>query len=148
MENAATRQAPWSYPTILGEAMETSASSEARSAPLPYPTWRLTGRLMHTADNCFRVAHDTPGVRDSCNSRTPSLSRVASRSRKARLTRAGYAFDERTPVEFIMKDTGGPPARRKRKTKPAVSAGRKGASSRNRSRTEADTKGTGGRRRG
>ena len=47
-----------------------------------------------------------------------------------------------------MKDTGGPPARRKRKTKPAVSAGRKGASSRNRSRTEADTKGTGGRRRG
>jgi hypothetical protein len=23
---------------ILGEAMETSASSEARSAPLPYPT--------------------------------------------------------------------------------------------------------------
>jgi len=83
---------------------------------------------MHTADNCFRVAHDTPGVRDSCNSRTPSLRRVASRSRKARLTRAGYAFDERTPVEFIMKDTGGPPARRKRKTKPAVSAGRKGAS--------------------
>jgi len=38
METAATRQAPWSYPTILGEAMETSASSEARSAPLPYPT--------------------------------------------------------------------------------------------------------------
>jgi len=38
METAATRQAPWSYPTILGEAMETSASFEARSAPLPYPT--------------------------------------------------------------------------------------------------------------
>ena len=38
METAATRQAPWSYPTILGEAMETSASSEARSALLPYPT--------------------------------------------------------------------------------------------------------------
>jgi len=44
METAATRQAPWSYPTILGEAMETSASSEARSAPLPYPTAKLTGQ--------------------------------------------------------------------------------------------------------
>jgi hypothetical protein len=25
---------------LLGEAMETSASHEARSAPLPYPTYR------------------------------------------------------------------------------------------------------------
>ena len=48
--------------------------------------------------------------------------------RKARLTRAGYALDERTPVEFIMKDTALPSARRTRKTKPAVSATRKGAS--------------------
>jgi DNA topoisomerase III len=48
--------------------------------------------------------------------------------RKARLTRAGNAMDERTPVEFIMKDTVPPPARRKRQTKPTISAGRKQAS--------------------
>jgi len=28
METAATRQAPWSYPTILGEAMETSGAAK------------------------------------------------------------------------------------------------------------------------
>jgi superfamily II DNA helicase RecQ len=48
--------------------------------------------------------------------------------RKARLTRAGYAMDERTPVEFLMKDTVPPPARRKRQTKPTISAGRNQAS--------------------
>jgi RecQ family ATP-dependent DNA helicase len=48
--------------------------------------------------------------------------------RKARLTRAGYALDEMTPVQLIMKDSTTPPARHKRKTKPAVSEGRKQAS--------------------
>jgi DNA topoisomerase-3 len=43
------------------------------------------------------------------------------------LTHAGYAVDGRTPVEFIMKDTVAPSAKRKRK-KPTVSAGRKRAS--------------------
>ena len=41
METSASfeaRSAPLPYPTILGEQMETSASFEARSAPLPYPT--------------------------------------------------------------------------------------------------------------
>ena len=47
--------------------------------------------------------------------------------RKATLTRAGYALDERTPVEFIMKDTAPPSARRKRKRKPTASAGGKRA---------------------
>jgi hypothetical protein len=32
------RQAPLSYPTILGGAMETAASFEARKAPLSYLT--------------------------------------------------------------------------------------------------------------
>ena len=44
--------------------------------------------------------------------------------RKARLTRPGYAVDERTPVEFIIKDTAPPSSERKRKKKPTVSAGR------------------------
>jgi superfamily II DNA helicase RecQ len=48
--------------------------------------------------------------------------------RKARLTRAGYAVDERTPVEFIMKEMALPSAKRKRKKKPTVSEGQKGAS--------------------
>jgi superfamily II DNA helicase RecQ len=47
--------------------------------------------------------------------------------RNVSLTRAGYAVDERTPVEFIMKDTAAPTTKRKRK-KPTVSAGRKRAS--------------------
>jgi superfamily II DNA helicase RecQ len=46
---------------------------------------------------------------------------------KARLTRSGYALDERTPVELIMKDMA-PPAERKRKAKPAVSAAPRQAS--------------------
>jgi len=45
--------------------------------------------------------------------------------RKASLTRPGYAVDERTPVEFIMKDTVPPSTKRKRKKKPTVAAGRK-----------------------
>lgn len=48
--------------------------------------------------------------------------------RKASLTRAGYAVNERTPVQFIMKDTAAPSAKRKRKKKPTVSAGGKQAS--------------------
>jgi len=47
--------------------------------------------------------------------------------RKVSLTRAGYAVDERTPVEFIMKDTAAPSTKRKRK-KPTVSGSRKRAS--------------------
>jgi len=37
----------WGKPAvgILGEAMETSASLEARSAPLPYPTTGMKERL-------------------------------------------------------------------------------------------------------
>ena len=48
--------------------------------------------------------------------------------RKASLTRAGYAVDEKTAVEFIMKDTAPPPAKRKRKKKLSVSASGKLAS--------------------
>lgn len=38
--------------------------------------------------------------------------------RTARLTDAGYAVDERTPVRFLMKETVLPPEKRKRKRKP------------------------------
>ena len=48
--------------------------------------------------------------------------------RKASLTRAGYAVDEVTPVEFIMKETALPAAKRKRRNKPTVSEGQKRAS--------------------
>jgi len=44
--------------------------------------------------------------------------------RKAGLTRAGYAVDEKTPIAFIIKDTARPSAERKRKKKPTVSTGR------------------------
>ncbi len=44
--------------------------------------------------------------------------------RKVGLTRAGYAADEKTPVEFIVKDTASP-TERKRKKKPSASAGGK-----------------------
>jgi len=44
---SADRKAPSSYPTILGEAMETSASFEARSAPLPYPTGNMRGGVKY-----------------------------------------------------------------------------------------------------
>ena len=44
--------------------------------------------------------------------------------RKASLTRTGYTVDERTPVEFVMKDMAPPSGKRKRKKTPAVS-GRK-----------------------
>ena len=47
---------------------------------------------------------------------------------KSSLTQAGYAVVERTPVDFIMKETALPSATRKRKKKPAVSDGRKRAS--------------------
>jgi DNA topoisomerase-3 len=39
--------------------------------------------------------------------------------RTVRLTPVGRATDETTPIEFIMKDTAAPPARRKRKKKAA-----------------------------
>jgi superfamily II DNA helicase RecQ len=48
--------------------------------------------------------------------------------RKASLTRTGYTVDERTPIEFVMKDTVPPSGKRKRKKTPTVSAGRKRAS--------------------
>jgi hypothetical protein len=35
--------------------------------------------------------------------------------RKASLTRTGYTVDERTPIEFVMKDTAPPSGKRKRK---------------------------------
>ena len=41
--------------------------------------------------------------------------------RKATLTHAGHAVNERTPVEFIMKDTAPPTSKRKRKKSPAFS---------------------------
>ena len=44
--------------------------------------------------------------------------------RTARLARAGYAVDERTPVELAIKDTARPPAARKRKKHLTVSASR------------------------
>jgi RecQ family ATP-dependent DNA helicase len=47
---------------------------------------------------------------------------------KANLTRAGYSVHERTAVEFIMKDTAPPSAKRKRKKIPTVFEGRKRAS--------------------
>jgi len=48
--------------------------------------------------------------------------------RKVGLTRAGYAVDQRTPIDFIVKETAPPSAKRKRKKKPAVSEGQKRAS--------------------
>ena len=48
--------------------------------------------------------------------------------RKVSLTRAGYAVDERTPVDFIMKETALPSAKRKRKKKTTVSEGQMRAS--------------------
>ena len=48
--------------------------------------------------------------------------------RKVSLTRAGYALDENTPVEVIMKDAAAPSTKRKRKKQLTLSAGRKRAS--------------------
>ena len=48
--------------------------------------------------------------------------------RTARLTDAGYAVDERTPVNFLMKETVLPPGKRKRKRKSQSPEGRKKAS--------------------
>lgn len=47
--------------------------------------------------------------------------------RTARLTDAGYAVDERTPVSFLMKETVLPPEIRKRKRKSKAQEGRKKA---------------------
>jgi superfamily II DNA helicase RecQ len=41
--------------------------------------------------------------------------------RTVRLTPAGRAADEATSIDFVMKDTSAPPAKRKRKTKAAAS---------------------------
>src|SRR5207245_813897 len=46
--------------------------------------------------------------------------------RKVSLTRAGYAINETTPIEFIMKETA-VPTKRKGKRKDAVAAKRKRA---------------------
>jgi DNA topoisomerase-3 len=48
--------------------------------------------------------------------------------RKASLTRTGYTVDERTPIEFVMKETAPASGKRRRKKTPTVSAGRKRAS--------------------
>ncbi len=47
--------------------------------------------------------------------------------RTARLTRAGYAVNEKTSINFVMKETVPPPEKRKRKKKPAASNGPKRA---------------------
>ncbi len=47
--------------------------------------------------------------------------------RTARLTDAGYAVDERTPVNFLMKEAVLPPEKRKRKRKSKAPEGRKKA---------------------
>ena len=64
----------WGKPAygILGEAMETSASFEARSAPLPYPTPRLKPGTAVRTRRATRSAGYSPAPADFAETAEPA----------------------------------------------------------------------------